>query len=294
MFVDKWEPGIVPSKPELTSAPIWLELRNVPLQFFNEDGLERIAGLVGHPKFLHPATANKTNLEVAKVFTIIDPRVPLPEAVNVQFESGIITRVLVSSPWMPPVCGLCKEIGHSTRRCPTAPKMCSVCNSTDHAPGKCPKAKKEPPKESRGRKTRRSRSKNSKVWLPVDNSQPGNKKDDLPLTETPAPSSPNQKQMLTRAVITASQSKLGTEADVVTGETSYTAEYLHPKIPRSVSATSRSSQSEVQPDSSDVESSDPELEEGEFSKHELDFELVHNKKRFSGQKGKRGKSSKIN
>lgn len=99
MFVDNWEPGIVPSKPELTSAPIWLELRNVPLQFFNEDGLERIAGLVGNPKFLHPMTANKSNLEVAKVFTIIDPRKPLPEAVNVQFDSGLISRVLVSSPW---------------------------------------------------------------------------------------------------------------------------------------------------------------------------------------------------
>ena len=83
MFVDKWEPGIVPVKPELTSAPIWLELRKVPSQLFNEDGLERIAGLVGHPKFLHPMTANKTNMEVAKVFTIIDPRKPFPEAVNV-------------------------------------------------------------------------------------------------------------------------------------------------------------------------------------------------------------------
>ncbi|RID76986.1 LOW QUALITY PROTEIN: hypothetical protein BRARA_B03932 [Brassica rapa] len=103
MFVDKWEPGVIPAKPELTSAPIWLELRQVPFQFFNEDGLERIAGLVGHPKFLHPSTANKTNLEVAKVFTIIDPRKPLPEAVNVQFDSGDISRVLVSSPWMPPV-----------------------------------------------------------------------------------------------------------------------------------------------------------------------------------------------
>ncbi|CAN6855603.1 unnamed protein product [Brassica oleracea] len=83
MFVDKWEPGIVPVKPELTSAPIWLELRKVPSQLFNEDGLERIAGLVRHPKFLHPMTANKTNMEVAKVFTIIDPRKPFPEAVNV-------------------------------------------------------------------------------------------------------------------------------------------------------------------------------------------------------------------
>ena len=72
MFVDKWEPGVIPTKLVLTSAPIWLELRNVPLQFFNEDGLERIAGLVGHPKYIHLNTANKTVLDVAKVFTVID------------------------------------------------------------------------------------------------------------------------------------------------------------------------------------------------------------------------------
>ena len=138
MFVNKWEPGVIPAKPKLTSAPIWLELRNVPFQFFNEDGLERIAGLVGHPKFLHPTTANKTNLEVAKVFTVIDPRQPLPEAVNVQFDSEDISRVLVSSPWMPLVCGFCKEVGHITKRCPTAPKACSFCNSLSHASAKCP------------------------------------------------------------------------------------------------------------------------------------------------------------
>ncbi|RID41400.1 hypothetical protein BRARA_J01365 [Brassica rapa] len=160
MFVDKWEPGVVPTKPELTSAPIWLELRKVHLQFFNEDGLERIAGLVGHPKFLHPMTANKTNLEVAKVFTIIDPRKPLPEAVNVQFDSGEISRVLVSSPWMPPVCDICKEIGHATRRCPRAPKVCTLCGSVDHVRSKC--TQKHEPK---GKKTRRRRSKDKQNWV---------------------------------------------------------------------------------------------------------------------------------
>ncbi|KAF8077430.1 hypothetical protein N665_1036s0005, partial [Sinapis alba] len=125
MFVAHWEPGNLPEKPALTSAPIWLELRNVPLQFFNEDGLERIAGLVGQPKYLHPATANKSNVEVAKVLTIIDLRQPLPEAVNVQFDSGHICRVTVSSPWMPSVCSHCKEIGHSVKRCSSAPITCN-------------------------------------------------------------------------------------------------------------------------------------------------------------------------
>lgn len=53
MFVNKWEAGVVPVKPDLTSALIWLELRKVFFQFFNEDGLERIACLVRHPTYLH-------------------------------------------------------------------------------------------------------------------------------------------------------------------------------------------------------------------------------------------------
>ena len=110
------------------------------------------------PKFLHPDTANKRNLEVAKVFTIIDPRKPLPEAVNVKFASGAICRVEVSSPWMPPVCTHCKEVGHSLKRCRAAPAQCKVCNSTVHSIESCPKNKVQTEKV----KQRRRRSKTPK------------------------------------------------------------------------------------------------------------------------------------
>lgn len=157
MFAAKWEPGFIPAKPELKSSPIWLELRKVPFQFLNEDGLERIASLFGEPKFLHPATANKTNLEVAKVFTIIDPHKPLPEAVNAQFETGEICRVLVSSPWMPPVCEHCKEIGYSARGCSKVSKLCAICSSSGHTTPNCPQNKKQN-NNGPGKKTRRGRS----------------------------------------------------------------------------------------------------------------------------------------
>ena len=303
MFVDKWEPGVVPVKPELTSAPIWLELRKVPFQFFNEDGLERIAGLVGHPEFLHPATANKTNLEVAKVFTIIDPRKPLPEAVNVQFDSGEICRVLVSSPWMPPICELCKEIGHISKRCPKSPKACAYCKSPDHALAHC---QKKPRQDGPGKKTRRGRSKDKKPESNDNsNSQPArsapNDQDQSRAPKSlegsgsfqwvPTNSPANQ---ATRSgslqVEVVKNSRLGSTNETAIGETSGSALMVQRELPRS---SSLSGQSDVQPDSSDVESSDSELEEGEFSKHEPDFEVVRNRKRFSGQKGKRGGGPKI-
>lgn len=158
MFLAKWDPGVVPVKPELTSAPIWLELRNVPFQFFSEEGLEHIAGLVGEPKFLHPITANKTNLEVAKVFTLINLRKPLHEAVNVQFDSGKIRRILVSSPWIPPICGFCKDISHSLRHCKRAPITCKGCSSSSHDDEHCPKLNEGSTKNKRHLRRRRSKT----------------------------------------------------------------------------------------------------------------------------------------
>lgn len=260
-----------------------MELRKVPFQFFNEDGLERIAGLVGHPKFLHPTTANKTNLEVAKVFTIIDPRKPLPEAVNVQFDSGEISRVLVSSPWMPPVCGFCKEIGHCTKRCPTAPKSCATCKSSEHEAARCPQKQQQ---HTQGRKTRRGKSKEKQKWVEIAATVSVEAQTQLP---PEASKSQSQVQII-------QHSKLGTDKDKVMGESSNTPSFLQSVTPsrKGRSISSHSSHSEVESDSSDVESSDSELEEGELSKLEQDFTLVKNKKCFSGLKGNRGRGPKFN
>lgn len=101
MFVADYSPGMSPAMPVLIEAPVWLEFRGVPPQFFNEESLERVAEIVGDPLYLHPSTANLTDLEVAKVFTVVNLSVPLPEAVNAQFESGEVVRVGVSCPWLP-------------------------------------------------------------------------------------------------------------------------------------------------------------------------------------------------
>uniref|UniRef100_A0A0D3BQJ3 CCHC-type domain-containing protein n=1 Tax=Brassica oleracea var. oleracea TaxID=109376 RepID=A0A0D3BQJ3_BRAOL len=139
MFVAKWSPGTKPEKPSLSTVPVWLDFTGVPLQFFNQDALKEIAGLVGHPLYVHLSTINLTNIEVAKVYTVIDPRKPLPEAVNDQFESGEVFRILVSCPWLPSLCSHCKKVGHTISKCPSAPPKCPACNSVKHDINSCPK-----------------------------------------------------------------------------------------------------------------------------------------------------------
>ncbi|KAG7588439.1 Reverse transcriptase domain [Arabidopsis suecica] len=163
MFVADWEPGLNPKMPELTEAPVWLEFRGVPPHFFSEEGFEHIAGMLGHPVYCHPSTINMTNLEVGKVLTIINPSVALPEAVNVQFASGEIHRVGVSSPWLPPICSHCEEVGHSIKRCPTAPVTCPACKSTAHAFDSCPRAKKELARDQEPRQDLAPKKKKKKI-----------------------------------------------------------------------------------------------------------------------------------
>ena len=143
MFVAKWSPGIQQTKPELKMVPVWLEFRGVPLQFFNGDALKEIAGMVGHPVCLHPSTEQLTNIEVAKVYTVIDPRKPLPEFVNARFESGDTRRISVTSPFLPALCSFCKKVGHSISRCKAAPKTCTLCNSVRHLTVECSRYNRE-------------------------------------------------------------------------------------------------------------------------------------------------------
>ncbi|CAN7108727.1 unnamed protein product [Brassica rapa subsp. narinosa] len=149
MFVAKWSPGIQQAKPELETVPVWLEFTGVPLQFFNRDALKEIAGMVGHPLCLHPATENLTNIEVAKVYTVIDPRKPLPGFVNARFESGDTRRIAVSSPWLPSLCSFCKNPGHTITRCKNAPKTCLTCNSVKHSTASCPRTNQTVPSKEK-------------------------------------------------------------------------------------------------------------------------------------------------
>lgn len=253
MFVANWEPGNLPEKPALTSAPIWLELRNVPLQFFNEDGLERIAGLVGHPKYLHPATANKTILDVAKVLTIIDPRMPLPEAVNVQFDSGDICRVTVSSPWMPPVCSHCREIGHSIKRCPSAPITCTNCKSTSHSTESCTRAKSQETKKPK--KTRRSRSRQ--------------KANNPPQNSIAPPHLPNHRDTPAGHLVESVKGKgIAPPADTNSAIARTSPHLANASLRANEAESSKVNDqmpvSEVESDSSDIPTSDSDVEEGQY------------------------------
>lgn len=280
MFVAAWEPGLNPALPELTEAPVWLEFRGVPPHFFSEEGFEHIAGMIGHPIHCHSSTINMTNLEVGKVLTVINPSEPLPEAVNVQFATGEIHRITVSSPWLPPICSHCQELGHSIKRCPTAPVTCLGCQSTAHPTESCPRAKKIAEKEAtaspavnnlkeKTTKRRNNSSSKTSVWI----EKPTTKKQKEPAQP---------------------QVEVGSHSNSAKKVSSKSRESLNSKTSKGkATAISSSSSSESDVDSKEEISSESSSEEESLSsEEEVVFTRVLSKKQRRQERILSGKSPK--
>ncbi|KAL1217984.1 hypothetical protein V5N11_030930 [Cardamine amara subsp. amara] len=113
-----------------------------------------------------------TNFEVAKVFTIVDPRKNIPEAVNVQFDKGEVHRIRVFLPWLPPMCSHCQELGHSIKHCPIGLVSCLACKLTAHDRIFCLQSKKNIKTGPRNVTNSKRRNKRSITipFAPLDNS----------------------------------------------------------------------------------------------------------------------------
>lgn len=72
MLRSKWSPFIEESSPEVTSVPLWVHLKHVPMDMFSWKGLSFLTSAVGEPVRLHPDTAQCLDFKLAKVFVKAD------------------------------------------------------------------------------------------------------------------------------------------------------------------------------------------------------------------------------
>ncbi|XP_024010019.1 uncharacterized protein LOC112085184 [Eutrema salsugineum] len=169
---------------------------------------------------------------------------------------------------MPPICSFCKEIGHSLKRCSRAPITCKACNSSGHNMETCPKGTSQ---LSKGKKTRRGRSKS---------------KQRVTLEYRAIPNQPS---------IQVSDSPvclLGSGKDFVQGETSSSKPAIPNEQGKDIIASRKSScTSDAEHDSSDVQSAESDLEEGELVVEKM-WKTVQSKKKQTGTKEVRGKGPK--
>ncbi|KAF8050283.1 hypothetical protein N665_2005s0001 [Sinapis alba] len=100
VVMSKWTPFLEDAQPAMKSIPLWVHLRNVPMDMYSWKGLSFFASPVGVTDRLHPETAQCLNLKE--------------------------TPVEYSYPWLPSKCINCDKWGHSVKACMSAPKTMNV------------------------------------------------------------------------------------------------------------------------------------------------------------------------
>ncbi|XP_071926658.1 uncharacterized protein [Coffea arabica] len=102
---------------ESSLVPVWVELPNLLIHYFDKHYLFSILSPVGRPLFLDSAMAAGTHPSVARVCVEIDVAKPvMPRIwVAVEGESGFWQRIVPDN--MPTYCSSCWRLGHLSENC---------------------------------------------------------------------------------------------------------------------------------------------------------------------------------
>ncbi|XVE59250.1 hypothetical protein DITRI_Ditri05aG0030900 [Diplodiscus trichospermus] len=121
LIMRKWEPSMTSLNFDLTKIPLWIHLRNVPLELFTKLGLSYIASVIGKPLYMDRITAYHQRLAYAKLCVEIDIGAEIPKYIyrckNEEWEVSIEVEV----PRGPQKCTQCSKFGHSNKTCTKKP-----------------------------------------------------------------------------------------------------------------------------------------------------------------------------
>ncbi|KAL0650736.1 hypothetical protein Bca4012_093427 [Brassica carinata] len=116
LVVMKWTLDDLKEKPEIKSIPMWVYLKNVPMNMYSWRGLSFIVSAAGFPVRLHPETASCSNFKLAKIFVNVDLSKELPDKINFT-KKGKSHLVEFIYPWLPLRCSTCGKWGHVEKVC---------------------------------------------------------------------------------------------------------------------------------------------------------------------------------
>lgn len=102
---------------QLSKIPIWVQFSNIPLKFWNEEGLSHIASAVGIPLYANSLTEDGKRLSYARICVEVTVDSVLRDHVNVLYSNGNSATINVHYPWKPLSCTKCLIFGHSDSQC---------------------------------------------------------------------------------------------------------------------------------------------------------------------------------
>ncbi|WZZ71302.1 hypothetical protein YC2023_082672 [Brassica napus] len=112
LVVNVWSPQEALNPLDLSSMPLWVDLRGVPNNLYSHKGLKCLCKATGKFVKLHPTTEKCVRLDVARVLVKVNLHQELVEKISFQDKEGNLREIEVAYPWLPPWCS-----GHKGQDC---------------------------------------------------------------------------------------------------------------------------------------------------------------------------------
>ena len=116
---------------ELSCFPIWVQLRNLPLKFWNSNALSKICTRIGKPVYTDKLTARKGRINFARVLVEVDVAKPVSHMLELTLPNGGTVYQSVFYETLPLFCTHCKTVSHSTSGCKVLEKFAAANRETE-------------------------------------------------------------------------------------------------------------------------------------------------------------------
>ncbi|XP_077232003.1 uncharacterized protein LOC143865668 [Tasmannia lanceolata] len=117
LIIKRWTPKGLLDQGKITRVPIWIKFPGLPLEFWNQNGISKIASLIGTPLYMDSLTAECTRLNFARLCVEIQIGAKLPDSVIIETPEGTQSQEVLYE-WKPSACPQCLTFSHSAKACP--------------------------------------------------------------------------------------------------------------------------------------------------------------------------------
>ncbi|KAG5051936.1 hypothetical protein JHK87_004134 [Glycine soja] len=104
---------------ELSKIPVWVKLRNLPLELWNPQALGKILSKIGSPIRSDHRTTSKGSISFARALVEVDASLELIDEVRFRLPTGKTFVQKIEYENRPSFCTHCKMIGHRLTNCKT-------------------------------------------------------------------------------------------------------------------------------------------------------------------------------
>ena len=104
------EQGIACQVPD--ALPLWVQLPNLPHEWWSEEGIATILCFLGNPLYLDTPTTNRSHFAFARGCVQVDIKASLPSSMPIECQDGSMFELGLEYDSLPPSCTKCKCLGH--------------------------------------------------------------------------------------------------------------------------------------------------------------------------------------